>query len=55
LTISEFCYRIRRKLVIFEHYIIMKKEIDINETKHPKEWFAMFVEWIKFLPEDDDD
>jgi len=48
LNINDFCSKMRRKLVSFEHHIVVKEKIDIYENKSAKEWFQIMVKWIKF-------
>jgi len=51
LTIQEFCDRMRRYLVSFEHYVVVIKKNDLNERRGAKEWFSLLVEWIVFEDE----
>ena len=51
MTINKFCQLMRRKLVTFEHHIIIKQKIDLNESKSAKEWFGLLATWIKFYSE----
>jgi len=46
VNINNFCYKMRRKLVSFEHYIIIKQKNDIEERKSIIEWFGIMVEWM---------
>ncbi len=46
MTIEEFCYAIRRKLVSFEHFIVIKQKIDVHEKKTMKKWYSIMVKWF---------